>query len=719
MRDHAALLLMLRLLPMATSLAVGPGVGRPARMYGPRLFSATGSTARASRVARPAKKGGEDAAVESAYSSTVSLPKTNFDQRANAVKREPELQAFWKESRIYERLYEENPGKPFTLHDGPPYANGDLHTGHALNKILKDMINRFQMMQGRKVRYVPGWDCHGLPIELKVLQGIKSSTERRSLTPLQLRERASTFALEAVDRQREQFKRFGVWADWDKPYLTLDPAYEAAQLGVFGAMALNGHIYRGKKPVHWSPSTRTALAEAELEYPEGHTSRSIYVAMELVGPSPALATLLAGATASLAIWTTTPWTIPANLAIAINEKIQYALVEVGGRKLVVAKELAAALGATLSRQADPAAEPLAVTHLGSLSGAELAGSTYRHPLEPRESAVVVGGDYITTESGTGLVHTAPGHGRDDYLTGMKYGLPLLSPVDDGGLFTAEAGARLEGKSVLDDGNAEVIVMLREVGALLAEEAYAHKYPYDWRSKKPTIFRATEQWFASVEGFRDAALAAIDTVEWLPASGRNRITAMTEGRADWCISRQRAWGVPIPVFYHKETNEPLLTPETVEHVRALVAARGSNVWWEATVAELLPEALRGQAEDYVRGTDTMDVWFDSGSSWSAVAEARPGLECPADLYLEGSDQHRGWFQSSLLTSVAARGQAPYKAVLTHVRAPCAAATRAGPSAERPAAAASRARTLAARRGAARGASRRRPAPHAHTPRACPA
>lgn len=669
------------------------GAGRPARSFGPRLVrGASVGTTRSSRVARPAKKGGADGGSESVYSNTVSLPKTSFDQRANAVKREPELQEFWKEARVYERLRDANPGAPFTLHDGPPYANGDLHCGHALNKVLKDFINRFQMMRGRKVRFVPGWDCHGLPIELKVLQGIKSTTERRALTPLALRERAADFAREAVGRQRDQFKRFGVWADWEEPYLTLDPAYEAAQLGVFGAMALNGHIYRGKKPVHWSPSTRTALAEAELEYPEGHTSRSIYVAMDVVKPTDALAALLGGASASLAIWTTTPWTIPANLAIAVNERITYAVVQAPpaqdgaeGRRLIVAKDLIGALGQTLGRQAggkDAPAVPLA--ELGTLSGAQLAGSLYQHPLESRQSAVVVGGEYITTESGTGLVHTAPGHGRDDYLTGMKYGLPLLSPVDDGGLFTEEAGPRLQGKSVLSEGNAEVIAMLQERGALLCEEAYAHKYPYDWRSKKPTIFRATEQWFASVDGFRESALSAIGAVGWLPASGKNRITAMTEGRSDWCISRQRSWGVPIPVFYNKRTGEALLTPETVEHVRALVAQKGSNVWWEASTAELLPEALRGMADEYERGTDTMDVWFDSGSSWSAVADSRPGLTYPADLYLEGSDQHRGWFQSSLLTSVAARGQPPYKTVLTHVRA---AAARCGachaPAARRPA------------------------------------
>ncbi|KAI7846319.1 hypothetical protein COHA_000156 [Chlorella ohadii] len=629
---------------------------------------------RAARVARPAvgrlplrclasKGGRKKEAEESVYSKTVNLPQTAFDMRANSVVREPQLQQWWADNKIYEQLSRDNSGPTFTLHDGPPYANGDLHIGHALNKILKDIINRYQLLQGRKAKFVPGWDCHGLPIELKVLQSMKED-ERRSLTPLQLRKKAAEFALKTVDQQREQFKRYGVWADWDAPYVTLDPAYEAAQLRVFGQMVLNGHIYRGRKPVHWSPSSRTALAEAELEYPEGHTSRSIYVAMPLeqLGervPEGAQAALQG---AHFGIWTTTPWTIPANLAVAVNDALEYAVVEVqgdlpegwGARRLVVAADLAAAL-------ADKFA--VSLTTLATIKGADLEGCQYRHPLFDRVSPVVVGGDYITTESGTGLVHTAPGHGQEDYQVGQRYGLPLLSPVDDAGRFTDEAGP-FAGLNVQSDGNEAVVRALEAAGVLLKEERYEHKYPYDWRTKKPTIFRATDQWFASVEGFRAAALEAIGGVHWIPGSGENRITAMTEGRSDWCISRQRKWGVPIPVFYYVDSGEPLLTEETIEHVTQIVAQHGSDAWWQMEVADLLPEHLRGEAGKLRKGEDTMDVWFDSGSSWAGVLGRDSDLNYPADLYLEGSDQHRGWFQSSLLTSVAANGHAPYKQVLTH-------------------------------------------------------
>jgi len=581
------------------------------------------------------------------------LPVTQFNLRANSVVRDAEIQAFWKNENIYELLKEESSTGSFTLHDGPPYANGDLHIGHALNKILKDMINRFQMLQGKRVEFVPGWDCHGLPIELKVLQSMKQD-ERKGLTPLELRVKAAAFAQQTVLKQSASFQRYGVWADWDKPYLTLQPEYEAAQIDVFGAMYLKGHIYRGFKPVHWSPSSRTALAEAELEYPEGHVSQSIYVAFDAVSVAPALEPFKEGL--RVAIWTTTPWTIPANLAVAVNLKIDYAVVECsGGGKLLVAKDLIASLAETIGQE---------LTEVACFKGAELVGTTYQHPLYDRVSAVVEGGEYITTESGTGLVHTAPGHGQEDYQTGLKYGLPLLSPVDDAGRFTAEAGDAFAGLDVLGDGNTAVVAALDASGHLLKLSPYPHKYPYDWRTKKPTIFRATDQWFASVDNFRDDAMAAIDDVKWTPAFGKNRISAMTSSRADWCISRQRSWGVPIPVFYHKETGAPLLTAETLAHVRSVVAAGGTDAWYSSTVAELLPEGpLRDEADLYEKGKDTMDVWFDSGSSWAGVLQQR-GFALPADLYLEGSDQHRGWFQSSLLTSVAATGKAPYKHVLTH-------------------------------------------------------
>ncbi|NJL35770.1 MAG: isoleucine--tRNA ligase [Leptolyngbyaceae cyanobacterium RM2_2_4] len=612
------------------------------------------------------------------YKDTVNLPKTQFDMRANAVKREPELQKFWADHQIYEKLSQNNPGEPFILHDGPPYANGSLHIGHAMNKTLKDIINKFQLLKGRKVRYVPGWDCHGLPIELKVLQAMKPE-ERQNLTPIELRHRAKEWALGQQRQQCESFMRYGVWGDWEHPYLTMTPEYEAAQIGVFGQMVLKGYIYRGLKSVHWSPSSRTALAEAELEYPEGHTSRSIYAAFPMVSLaesaqafSPYLSEL------GVAIWTTTPWTIPANLAVAVNPELTYAVVEVSEdvsaddlgaaqqatetgkssgiffRYLIVAKDLVERLSKLLN---------VSLTVKAELPGKALEFSTYRHPLFERESPIVIGGDYVTTESGTGLVHTAPGHGEDDFRVGQQYGLPILSPVDDAGNFTEEAGP-FAGLNVLKDANGAVIEAMIEARSLLKEETYAHRYPYDWRTKQPTIFRATEQWFASVEGFRDEALKAIAQVHWIPEQGENRITAMVADRSDWCISRQRSWGVPIPVFYDEETGEPLLNEETINYVQSIFAEKGSDAWWELPIEELLPESYRSNGRTYRKGMDTMDVWFDSGSSWAAVAKQREGLRYPVEMYLEGSDQHRGWFQSSLLTSVATNGCAPYKTVLTH-------------------------------------------------------
>jgi isoleucyl-tRNA synthetase len=596
------------------------------------------------------------------YKNTVNLPKTNFDMRANAIKREPEIQKFWEDHKIYDRLSQENPGDLFILHDGPPYANGSLHIGHALNKILKDIINRYQLLRGRKVRYVPGWDCHGLPIELKVLQNMKSA-ERQNLTPLGLRQKAKEFALAAVDDQSKSFQSYGVWGDFEQPYLTLKPEYEAAQIGVFGQMVLKGYIYRGLKPVHWSPSSKTALAEAELEYPEGHTSRSMYAVFAMTSLSDGVKAAFTEFLPQLgvAIWTTTPWTIPGNLAVAVNPELDYAVVEVTSpvngvnfKYLIVAAELVERLSVTLGTT---------LTVKTTVKGKDLEHSTYKHPLFDRESSIVIGGDYVTTESGTGLVHTAPGHGQEDYIVGQRYGLPVLAPVDDNGNFTQEAG-EFAGLNVLGDGNQAVIDAMTTAGSLLKEEPYLHKYPYDWRTKKPTIFRATEQWFASVEGFREEALKAIASVKWIPAQGENRITPMVADRSDWCISRQRIWGVPIPVFYDEATNEPLLNEETINFVQGIIAEKGSDAWWELSVEELLPEPYRNNGKSYRKGTDTMDVWFDSGSSWAAVLKQRPELCYPADIYLEGSDQHRGWFQSSLLTSVAVNGIAPYKTVLTH-------------------------------------------------------
>ncbi|XP_058212467.1 isoleucine--tRNA ligase, chloroplastic/mitochondrial isoform X2 [Rhododendron vialii] len=617
---------------------------------------------------------------EGRYKHTVDLPKTAFGMRANSAVREPEIQKLWDENQVFKRVSDRNNGGNFVLHDGPPYANGDLHMGHALNKILKDIINRYKLLQNYKVHYVPGWDCHGLPIELKVMQSLDHDA-RKDLTPLKLRAKAAKFAKATVKIQMASFKRFGIWGDWDHPYLTLDPEYEAAQIEVFGEMALQGYIYRGRKPVHWSPSSRTALAEAELEYPEGHVSKSIYAIFRLVSRSSTSGDLLGEflPNLSLAIWTTTPWTIPANAAVVVNPKLQYAVVEVHellGDVSTTPGDGKKRLGNVLKEQKKPfliiASDLLSTLEekwgaklvvKKTLLGSDLENYKYIHPIESRECPVVLGGDYITTESGTGLVHTAPGHGQEDYVTGLKYGLPLLSPVDDDGKFTEEAG-RFSGLDVLGDGNVAVIEYLDQYTSLIMVEPYKHKYPYDWRTKKPTIFRATEQWFASVEGFKEAAMDAISKVKWVPSQAENRISAMTSSRSDWCISRQRTWGVPIPVFYHVESREPLLNEETVDHIKSIISQKGSDAWWYMSVEDLLPDVYRHKAPEYEKGTDTMDVWFDSGSSWAAVLAKRSGLSFPADLYLEGTDQHRGWFQSSLLTSIATKGKAPYSGVITH-------------------------------------------------------
>ncbi|XP_027333502.1 isoleucine--tRNA ligase, chloroplastic/mitochondrial isoform X2 [Abrus precatorius] len=579
------------------------------------------------------------------YKHTVDLPQTSFGMRANSSIREPEIQKIWEENQVFKKVVQKNSG----------------------------------VLQNYKVNFIPGWDCHGLPIELKVLQSLDQKA-RNDLTPLKLRAKAAKFAKETVKNQMSSFKRYGVWADWNDPYLTLDPEYEAAQIEVFGQMALKGYIYRGRKPVHWSPSSRTALAEAELEYPEKHVSRSIYAIFRVVSvPQTSSSLLQEFPNLCLAVWTTTPWTIPANAAVAVNPKLEYAIVEVKssqehdpssggtGKKglglvlkdekkpfLIVASELVPKLETKWGVKLVVKTKQL---------GSNLENCRYIHPIDNRECPVVIGGDYITTETGTGLVHTAPGHGQEDYITGQKYGLPILSPVDDDGKFTEEAG-QFSGLDALGEGNTAVVKYLDEHLSLIMEESYEHKYPYDWRTKRPTIFRATEQWFASVEGFRDAALDAIGHVKWVPPQAENRILAMTSSRSDWCISRQRTWGVPIPVFYHLQSREPLMNEETIDHIKSFIAQKGSDAWWYMTVEDLLPTKYRDKAAEYEKGTDTMDVWFDSGSSWAAVLGKRDSLSFPANLYLEGTDQHRGWFQSSLLTSVATRGKAPYSSVLTH-------------------------------------------------------
>ncbi len=587
--------------------------------------------------------------------------------RANAIQREPELQRFWADKGIDFKLGLLNTGPVFTLHDGPPYANGALHMGHALNKILKDIINKYQILCGRKVCFVPGWDCHGLPIELKVLQNLDKD-QRKELTPLKLRKKAAVYAKKQVESQMIGFRRWGIWGDWKNPYLTLQKDYEAAQIRVFGDMVLKGHIYRGLKPVHWSPSSKTALAEAELEYPEGHVSDSVYVAFPVISVPQELSQLLERQSLllpsnqldlskilSLSIWTTTPWTLPANVAVAVNDRLEYSFVkDSSGKILIIADDLVNEICEKLSLKGNV---------LATVKGQALSGMTYCNPVMNSISPVVVGGEYITTETGTGLVHTAPGHGVDDFNTGRKHNLPLLCPVDEAGYLTNEAGD-FAGLNVIKDANISIINALSASDSLLKHESYAHRYPYDWRTKKPTIFRATKQWFASIDGFRREVLDTIDQVEWLPISGKSRIQSMVSERGDWCISRQRTWGVPIPVFYEKNGNNILLNAQTISHIEGLILEHGADIWWELDESKLLPKDYSNEANKWVKGTDTMDVWFDSGSSWSGVLRKQENLSYPADLYLEGSDQHRGWFQSSLLTSTAVNGKAPYKKVLTH-------------------------------------------------------
>ncbi len=600
------------------------------------------------------------------YKKTLNLLQTDFGMRANATSREPELQAFWAEKKIDFELGLNNSGKTFTLHDGPPYANGTLHMGHALNKVLKDTINKYQIMQGNKVCYVPGWDCHGLPIELKVLQGLDKS-QRAELNPLKLRKKAAVYAKKQVSNQMDGFKRWGIWGDWNKPYLTLDKQFEASQIKLFGEMVFKGYIYRGLKPVHWSPSSQTALAEAELEYPVGHVSQSIYVGFKVVEMPEILTQEIYKQVpdifdaegklkeVKLLIWTTTPWTIPANQAIAINQKLNYVIAQIPDQSFII---VADDLLEKVSKSVDIKFERKVL-----VKGTLLDKVIYKHPLLDRISPVVLGGEYINVESGTGLVHTAPGHGVDDFNTGKKYNLPISCPVDERGFFTNEAG-KFEGLNVLKDANNSIIHELLITGSLFKEIPYEHKYPYDWRTKKPTIFRATEQWFASLDGFRENALSAINEVTWLPKSGKNRIDSMVRERGDWCISRQRTWGLPIPVFYEKNGKEILLNKETISHISDLFSNYGADIWWEYDESKLLPPSYLHEADRWQKGNDTMDVWFDSGSSWSSVIDKNSGLNYPADLYLEGSDQHRGWFQSSLLTSVAVNGVAPFKKVLTH-------------------------------------------------------
>jgi isoleucyl-tRNA synthetase len=592
------------------------------------------------------------------YKHTVNLPETAFPMKADLARREPEMLAWWEARGTYRRLREIAKGRPpFVLHDGPPYANGAIHLGHSVNKVLKDIIVKSRSLDGCDAPYVPGWDCHGLPIEHAVEKA--GGREAKLLDAKAFRQRCREFAFEQVDVQRRDFIRLGVMGDWAEPYLTMQPRYEAEQLRAFAQIIRNGHLYKGYKPVHWCLDCRSALAEAEVEYEE-RTSPSIDVRFEVVDRGDlerrlGCAPLPAGR-ASVAIWTTTPWTLPANQAVALHPEFEYALLEVdsAGRRelLLLAVELAPAV---LKRAA-----ATVLREVGRAPGAALEGLRLRHPFYAREVPVILG-EHVTLDSGTGAVHTAPGHGQEDFAVGSRYGLPVDNPVGGDGRFLPSTPL-FAGEKVFD-ANPHVVEVLREHGALLHHEPFRHSYPHCWRHKTPVIFRATPQWFIGMEqaGLRAAALAEIRKVRWMPDWGEQRITGMIAGRPDWCISRQRRWGVPLALFTHRETGE--LHPraaELVERVADRVERGGVDAWFELDPREL----LGAETELYEKVPDIMDVWVDSGVSHHCVTKLRPEILSPADLYLEGSDQHRGWFHSSLLTAVAQKGHAPYRAVLTH-------------------------------------------------------
>ena len=577
---------------------------------------------------------------------TLNLGKTAFPMRAGLPNKEPKMQESWDEAKLYDNRLKENKGKPsFTLHDGPPYANGDIHVGHALNKISKDIIIRYKNMAGFCAPYVPGWDTHGLPIE-QVLT--KKGVKRKELDRADYLRMCQEYALTQVDLQRKGFKSLGVLGNWENPYVTLKPEYEAAQVRVFGKMAEKNYIYKGAKPIYWSPSSESSLAEAEIEYQDVR-SASIYIAFKASDTKGLLP-----ADTEFVIWTTTPWTIPSNQGIFTHPDYDYVLVAVNDRKFVIASELLATVAEKL------AWEDYQV--IQTIKGSELDGMVAKHPFYDRDS-LVMNADYVTLDSGTGLVHAAPGHGEDDYIYSRKYKLPVVSPIDDRGYYTDEAPG-FEGL-FYDEGNKKVSELLEEKNALLKLDFFTHSYPHDWRTKKPVIYRATPQWFASIDKFRDNILSEVEKVDWVIPWGKTRLYNMIRDRGDWVISRQRAWGVPLPIFY-AEDGTAIITPETTEHIAQLFAEHGSIIWWERDAKELLPQGFSHPGSPnglFTKETDIMDVWFDSGSSWNGVLNQRDELSYPADLYLEGSDQYRGWFNSSITTSVAVNGIAPYKAVLS--------------------------------------------------------
>lgn len=581
---------------------------------------------------------------------TLNLGKTKFPMRGNLPVREVERQNEWEENKVYEQRQKLNEGKPsFVLHDGPPYANGNIHMGHAMNKISKDFIVRSKSMMGFRAPYVPGWDTHGLPIEQQLK---KAGVDRKALSVAEFREMCRQYALEQVDKQRKDFKRLGVAGEWDNPYLTLKPEYEAQQIRVFGKMAEKGLIYKGKKPVFWSWSSESALAEAEVEYHDVTSPSAFYVEQVVDGKG------VLDKNTYMVVWTTTPWTIPASEGITIDATFDYAVVQHDDdeRKYVLAADLVNA-DAELFGWND-------VKIVKTVKGAELENVLCQHPFYPERKLVTMLGDFVTTDAGTGLVHTAPGFGEDDFNIGVKYGLDVYVPVDDKGYMTEDTGEDFAGL-FYEDANEVSLKKLEEAGVLLKQMDYEHSYPFDWRTKKPIIFRATPQWFASVDKIRDQILGAINEVQFFPDWGQKRLYNMIRDRGDWVISRQRVWGVPLPIFYG-EDGEAIMTKETIEHVAKLVEEHGSNIWFQREAKDLLPEGFTSEHSPngkFTKETDIMDVWFDSGSSHQGVCAERDYLTYPADLYLEGSDQYRGWFNSSLITSVAYSGHAPYKQILS--------------------------------------------------------
>ncbi len=591
------------------------------------------------------------------YKETLNLPKTKFPMKANLANREPQQLKKWEDDKLYEQVRTASAGRQsFVLHDGPPYANGNIHIGTALNKILKDIVVRSRQMQGFDADYIPGWDCHGLPIEHNVDK--KLGSKKKDMSTVEIRRECRTYAEKYVDIQREEFKRLGVMGKWDDPYLTMAYKYEAIIAKKCAEFALDGSLFRSKKPIYWCCSCKTALAEAEIEYGD-ESSPSIYVKFELIDDLSQKIAALSGKKVFMVIWTTTPWTLPANLAVALHPDFTYSAVETEtGDVYILAKDLV--------KESMEAFGVSNYTMLVDINPRDLENAHCRHPLYDRESLIILG-THVTLEAGTGCVHTAPGHGREDFEVGNKYGLDAYSPVNDNGCFTDEVDM-FAGQFVFK-ADAQIIETLKSNNALLASAKITHSYPHCWRCKKPVIFRATPQWFISMDktNMRQKALKAIDTVTWIPSWGRDRIYGMIEKRPDWCVSRQRTWGVPITVFYCSKCNHLHINQEIIDRIYSLFSENGADIWFEKEISDFIPKGVVCEScgsDEFVKETDILDVWFDSGVSHAAVLEERSSLRWPADLYLEGSDQHRGWFHSSLLTAVGFKGSAPYKTVLTH-------------------------------------------------------